>query len=456
MIGAIPKGVRVRLGWTTGSFALVQLLRLANNVILARLLAPPLFGLMLIVNSIRTGVELLSDVGINQNIISNRKGSAPDFYDTAWTIQVIRGIALAVLCFTLAGPFARFFEKPELAAILPVFALTFVFTGFHSASGALLQKQKLVGRISAFEVGLTVIAVLIQIGLALITPTIWALILGTIITGACAMVSSYLIMPGLRHRFMIDRESAREILVFGKWIFLSSIIYFFAMNFDRLYFAKQITLTLLGVYAIARSLADMLSQFAVRSSNMVLFPTVAAMEASPAEVRTKLLRARRTMMLLVACGLACFVAVSDVAVLLLYDARYSEAALLLPLLLLGVWISILATVNDSVLLGTAKPVFPAIAQGAKLLTFIVGVPLAFHYSGLIAAIVVLNAGEVVRYVVLWAFSRKQHLGFGRDDLALTLVFLVGVVVVREALTVLGLTSGIEELFPFLKTGFAPQ
>ena len=86
MIGRIPRGMIVRLSWTTGSFGLIQLLRLVNNVVLARLLSPPLFGLMLIVNSIRTGVELLSDVGINQNIVSNRKGHTPVFYDTAWTI----------------------------------------------------------------------------------------------------------------------------------------------------------------------------------------------------------------------------------------------------------------------------------------------------------------------------------------------------------------------------------
>ena len=84
----------IRIGWATGSFGLVQVLRFANNVILARLLSPPLFGLMLIVNSIKTGVELISDVGINQNIISNKAGHTPDFYDTAWTLKVIRGVAL--------------------------------------------------------------------------------------------------------------------------------------------------------------------------------------------------------------------------------------------------------------------------------------------------------------------------------------------------------------------------
>ncbi len=112
VIGKIPRQMVERLSWTTGSFGIIQLMRFANNVVLARLLSPPLFGLMLIVNSIRTGVELLSDVGINQNIISNRQGHTPEFYDTAWTIKVIRGVVLGAVCFASAGLFASFFGKP--------------------------------------------------------------------------------------------------------------------------------------------------------------------------------------------------------------------------------------------------------------------------------------------------------------------------------------------------------
>ena len=46
-----------RLGWASITFGLMQVLRLANNVVLARLLAPSLFGLMTIVNAIREVVE---------------------------------------------------------------------------------------------------------------------------------------------------------------------------------------------------------------------------------------------------------------------------------------------------------------------------------------------------------------------------------------------------------------
>ena len=437
----------IRIGWATGSFGLIQVLRFANNVILARLLSPPLFGLMLIVNSIKTGVELISDVGINQNIVSNKAGHTPDFYDTAWTMKVIRGVALGAFFFLTAQLFASFFEQPELALIMPVVALTFIFLGFQSISSALLQKRKTIGPSTTAEVVVAAISLVVHVALALVTPTIWALVLGSVITSAAALIASYLIISGARHRFMIGRASAREIVVFGKWIFLSSIIYFLAMNFDRLYFAKLITLAELGVYSIARSLADMLSNLVIRSSYMVLFPSVAAMRTTNPELRAKLLHGRRMVLALVAVGLGCFVAVSDLVVNLLYDQRYESAGLILPVLLLGVWLAILCVVNDSILLGTGKPAYTTTANAAKLATLVVGIPIAFHYEGLLGAVLIINVGEAVRYVTLWWFSRRQHLGFGRDDLALTILFLITIPVARKLLWSIGLSGDIGSLFP---------
>ena len=452
LIGSIPRPTIIRLGWATGSFGLIQVLRFANNVILARLLSPPLFGLMMIVNSIKTGVELISDVGIKQNIVSNQAGHTPDFYDTAWTLKVIRGVLLGAAFFLASNLFATFFEQPQLAVIMPVIAITFVFLGFQSTSSALLQKRKTIGPSTSAEVIVAAISLMVHVSLALITPTIWALVLGSVFTSVAALIASYLTIPGTRHRFMIDRESAREIFAFGKWIFLSSIIYFAAMNFDRLYFAKLISLTELGIYSIARSLSDMLSNLVIRTTNMVLFPSVAAMRTTAPEIRARLLHARRMVLALVAVLLGCFVAMSDAVVNLLYDQRYATAGLILPVLLLGVWLAILSVVNDSILLGLGKPAYTTSANGAKLATIVVGVPIAFHYGGLIAAVLVLNAGEAVRYVTLWWFGRRAHLGFGRDDLALTILFLITIPFVREVLSLVGLTGDIASLFPIAGLG----
>ena len=261
-----------KIGWTITSYALVQLIRLLNNIVLARLLAPPLFGLMLIVNTIRVGIELLSDLGISQNIISNPHGSSPKFLDTAWTLQVLRGLFLGIVCFFSGGFLADLVGHRELARVLPVAALFFIFTGFDSTGRFLAQKNLLVKRLSIFEVGVALFSFAAHVSLALVTPTIWALILGSVLTGAATLVASFFLVPGLRHRIVIDPVSVRQLINFGKWIFLSSIVYFMAMNFDRMYLSLQISLTELGIFGIARTLSDMVTLLVARCGNMLLFP----------------------------------------------------------------------------------------------------------------------------------------------------------------------------------------
>ena len=449
MFLGVPKSMVVRLGWVTFSYGTVQFLRLLNNVILARILAPPIFGLMAIVNAIRTGVELLSDVGIMQNIISSPRGEDPLFYDTAWTLQALRGLVLAALCIVLAVPIARFFDYPQLAAILPVASLFFVFTGFDSTARPLVQKQLQVARVSLFDIGVAVISLVAHVTIAIITPTVWALVLGSVVTGAATMIGSFLFIPGLRHRFIIDPDCARQLLKFGRWVFLSSIVYFFAMNFDRLYFAKQITLSQLGVYGIARSLADMVSLFVARCSNFVLYPSVAAAGLAPIDLRQRLLRGRRTLLLGAAVGMGGFLALSTLVVEHLYDQRYWEAGWILPVLCVGVWFGILTSTNDSILMGLARPAYPALSNTAKLITYLVGVPLAFYFYGFVAAVAVISAGEIVKYVALWLLSHKEHLQFGRDDAALTVAFIGTAFVIGEVTRFLHVGGGIQSILPHL-------
>jgi O-antigen/teichoic acid export membrane protein len=212
------------------------------------------------------------------------------------------------------------------------------------------------------------------------------------------------------------------------------------MNFDRLYFARQITLAELGIYGIARNLAEVISQLVTRGSGFVLYPTVAASGLPPVELRQKLLRGRRTLLLAAAVGLGFFTAFSSIIVELLYDPRYSQAGVILPILCIGVWFGILTSTNDSILMGLSRPAYPALSNAAKLFAYLVGAPLAFHFYGFMAAVAVIAGGEIVKYVALWALSHKEHLRFGRDDLVLTIAFAGTALVVGEVLRMLGLTG----------------
>ena len=61
---------------------------------MTRLLVPEMFGVMALVATIANVIWLLSDIGLGQNIIQSRRGAEPAFLDTAWVVQIVRGLLL--------------------------------------------------------------------------------------------------------------------------------------------------------------------------------------------------------------------------------------------------------------------------------------------------------------------------------------------------------------------------
>src|SRR5436190_6188902 len=85
-----------------------QAIRLGSNLVLTRLLFPAAFGLASMVWVITSGLVMLSDVAIHACVIQSKRGDEPDFLNTAFTVQAIRGVGLAVLMVLLGKPAAWF------------------------------------------------------------------------------------------------------------------------------------------------------------------------------------------------------------------------------------------------------------------------------------------------------------------------------------------------------------
>ena len=99
-----PLGQRVRSAalWAGLGHALVMALRFGSSLVLTRLLAPEMYGVMAIGNVLVAAVTLLSDVGLVQNVIQSRHGDDPRFLRTVWSIQIARGFGLSCLLALLA------------------------------------------------------------------------------------------------------------------------------------------------------------------------------------------------------------------------------------------------------------------------------------------------------------------------------------------------------------------
>jgi O-antigen/teichoic acid export membrane protein len=443
ILARIPRLAALQqVGWVTGSYAFSQVTRLATNVVLAKLLAPQLFGIMLIINTLRTGLELLSDIGISHNIISNPRGDEPTFFNTAFTLQVIRGFALGALALVFAGPVVRIYDRPELSVLVPLMSILFILSGLQAPSRFLMVKHGEVKAYALSDIFLGIGSFALNVGLALYTPTIWALFIGLILTSTLQTVVTHVLMPRGVLKFQLDRACIGQITSFGKWVFLSSLIYFLAMNYDRLYFAKAVPFAVLGIYGVARTFSDAAAQLVQRIGDMIIYPKIAATQQDGPALRQFLAPARGRMLMLIAIGLSIVVAGSDQIIILLYDQRYHAAAFMLPVLLASIWFSILATLGDSVLMGTRRPAHTARANFAKFVFTCAGLPLALHYDGMVAALFVIASADIVRYALQTMSQRAQGVSFIRQDAVLTLAIMAMIVVWRILFTAVGLVPSL--------------
>jgi O-antigen/teichoic acid export membrane protein len=416
------RGLVKGVGWTVGAYGAGQFVRLVSSIVLTRLLSPELFGIMTIVNTVRTGVDLLSDVGIGQSIVQNKNAEDPDFYNTAWTVKLLRGLLLCVVCAASANYFGEFYNSPLVSIVLPVMALSFVLDGFTSISSSLMQKRMKIAALNIYGFAFEVIPGVALVVLAYFFRSIWALVFGLLFSSAVRMVVSYFQLGDVRVKFHISKQYMWDILHFGKWIFFGTLIYFLSGNFDRLYLGKVAPLALLGVYGIARSLADMIVQLVGRLCGFIVFPYIASSSDEPREqLRGKLAPARFQMLLVAAVGMSAFAAVADLPVKIIYDQRYHAAAGMLPIMALGVWFSILCNVNESVLFGFGRPQYAAIGNMVKFGWLLIGLPIGYTSFGFFGIIVVVAVSDFFRYFPLFIGQMRARFSFGVQDIVTSLV-----------------------------------
>jgi O-antigen/teichoic acid export membrane protein len=387
---------------------------------------------MTIANTFKTGIELVSDIGPGQNIVSSSNSDNPKFYNTIFSLQAIRG-ALLWLALSATAPFiAAIYKIPELLWIIPVVALGSFIAGFTSPARDFLRKRLRFRELGIMETAVSLIVYLTLVALAVISPTVWALVIGGVFASVVSTCASYLLRAGLRLRFRIHREFASEILHYGKWIFLSSIAYFLAAYYDRLFFAKTVPLSVFGVYGVARSISELIGSLTSRLGGNVLFPYVAStLNTSRKALRQKLSPVRWRFVIVSALGVAVLAVGSDLVIRVLYDRRYHEAAWLLPILVLGSWFSILAVANESTLLGLGKPSYGAFSNVVKLLFLLVGLPMSFAFDGLLGATIVVASADVPKILALQIGLRRERFSFASQDATATLV-MIALVVALEA------------------------
>lgn len=400
-----PTFILGKLAWAAGTYGATVGIRLLTNIVLSRLVTPDIFGILVIVNSIRYGIDLLTDVGIEQNVIHNKNGGDPHFLNTAWTIQILRGIFLSIVFATLSPVLGSFYGI-STSIFLLMSAAPLIYS-FSSVSVFTLVRNLEVQRKSSYELTAEVLGFFAYITFAFISPTAWSIVLGTLALIGIRSALTYR-LPHPAHRFVIDPAYAKQIMHFGKWIMITSLLAYASANLDRIFLGKMITFQILGIYGLAKTISELPAVLANRLSYQIVFPFLATKKLEAGHSYRELHSSRGKLLLLLALTMGMGVAVSDWAVSILYDPRYREAGWMLSVLLIASWFSVLSNLNEANALARGLPRYNSLSNGVRLIGLAIGLPLGFSIASLSGAIAGIIAAEIFRYAALMVFQGETR------------------------------------------------
>lgn len=395
--------------WVIGGFGLTQVLRLVSIIVLSRLLDPGAFGLMAVVQVVVMGVAMFSDAGLRGSIIYDRRGDEPTFLNTAFTLQSIRGVGVALIIVLLSVPAAHFYDKPPLVYLLPAIALTAAFEGLMSTAVHSLARQVTPAPWVVLQAVARATSLVVMVSLAWVWPSVWVLAIGAILTSLVQMLGSHRLIRGYRNRFHLDVEIARSMLKYGRWIFLSSALTFLLGQGDRLILAKLLDKDALGIYSQAFLLVNAVIEGMNAIASSVLQPLYAqfAREHSH-QVRRKTLKVRGALLaasLPVLWGMALF---GPEIVGLIFDDRWQEAGWMMQVLAVGAVGVLVSTTAERVFTATGDSFSHMILKTVASVLFVAGMVVGgLSGHGLLGLLVGISVARLLAYIPLAILLRRK-------------------------------------------------
>lgn len=403
--------------WTTVGFAGAQAMRLGSNLLMTRLLAPEHFGLMAIVLVVLVGMGMFSDIGLGPAIVRSRRYQDEALLNTGWTLQLLRGLVMFTACCIVAVPVARIYGEPSLATLLPVAALSMLITAAGPMQVYTLQRDLALGRLVRVDLAAQAVALLIMLSAGWYFRSIWVLVLGAVAGALAKTAGQWLALPGHRHRLALRRREVGELVRFGGWVFLSTILTFGANSVGTLLLGKFAPLETLGLFAIAATLAKAAELFYEQLSSRVLYPLYAGLpEGDRSSHRPRILKLRIAIVATFVPAMCAVAYLAEPIVHTLFDARYHGAAWMFQVALIGLVPSMICSTLPY-LMARGSFAVSAAFQAARLVGCITLMAIGHRLGGVDGAIIGLAFVPSLLYLLDHAIQRRHGLADFRIDAA---------------------------------------
>ncbi|HKO41873.1 MAG TPA: oligosaccharide flippase family protein [Pyrinomonadaceae bacterium] len=345
--------------WMASSALAGRIIGFVRAIILARLLVPDDFGVFSMAVTVVGAFEALTRLGLEQSVIASRysnSGALGLHLDTAWTVEIVKRIAMAVVL-TLAAPSsARFYGVDELRVVLPVFGAVLIIQGLQNIGLFILRRQLSFKKILWHESITLTITALASILLAVfVRRDVWALVWGELIGAAAGVFTSYALFPRWP-RLALARSALSRIFGFGKHALVIGIAAYITTTADNIVVGRLLGAAALGAYALAYNVISMSSIAVADVFNKVTLPAYAELSAErPEKIADAFAKVFAWSAAVLAVITAMLWVCAEELVAVMYGEKWALAGTALKILSVLGFVRGIVLVISSLLLGIGRP-----------------------------------------------------------------------------------------------------
>jgi O-antigen/teichoic acid export membrane protein len=390
----------------------LSVLGTVRSVVLARLLTPDIFGVMALAMVVVRAIETFTRPGVAQALIARQEGF-DKACNTAFTMLVVRGFLLAGLLAAVAPWIGDFYESPKLPLMLQVLGGVFILTGFRNINIIARQRELEFRSLTYLAQASAIIGTIATIAIAWWLRSVWALVAGQLISAILGAVLSYVFVPG-RPRFEFDREVARDLMRYGRFITGSSMLLYIATEIDTAVIGKVLGHAELGYYAVASTIAQLLTTQLAKVAAGVMMPAYSKLQSDIPALRNAYLRTLGLVMFAVLPASLGLVLIAEPLVRVVYGEKWLLAAVPLQLLAVFGLFRSMAAFTGYLFEGIGQPKVAFTMAGVRLAVLLPLIVPAALYYGLAGVAITVTAGMAAQWIVGLCYLHKRlDIGFGK-------------------------------------------
>lgn len=310
---------------------LSRILDFAGALIVARILAPEAFGVVMIGVSALTMARGLTEFPVANALIQKKQVDESD-YATVFALTNARGLLLALALAAVAGLLASIYDEPAVIPILYCLAIAPLAEGFGSPMMARhlrnmnfvpLAIASLAGRLAGF---------IATVAIILTTGSMWALVIGIIVTPIVTTCLTYIVAPS---KISFSLAHGKEYFAFSSWMSLAGGVLIAYSDGAKFIVGIFVSTAALGIYVVGYGLARTAIFALAGPTIQTFFVGFSMINNEPERLRSSYLKAQSvlvTMFMPVGIGL---VVISEPLIELLLGPEWSDAAFVIAWLAPG-------------------------------------------------------------------------------------------------------------------------